>query len=368
MMAALLLCYELTRKRRRAEAARAEAHAYEKALKATRQALPAAPSPLKTATWESWRLAASGFNVPPSALEIPGHLLSPNTVDPSTYENRLLFGRFQTSSNPRVRQGTNLLLKAEDVHTGRTVLLKILRPYAPQRDRERCEVENFCLANGGPYTPELIAAYELDTGQRCLVMNKLPGLSLETLLERSGSFGVRQQIELARRLVRALQYLHEQLDTGHHDIKPANILVSCTGEGDALTIQAVHLIDFDLASPQAFNEVQASLCRGTPSYSAPEAAIGVKVVSQLVDQFALGATLYEMFVEHRIVAGDDALQVSVSIAQGHYIEDVQRDLSDTAHPGYAQVIARMLAHNPRDRYPSMAAVAVALAELSERAP
>ena len=78
---------------------------------------------------------------------------------------------------------------------------------------------------------------------------------------------IRQAAELVAKVARTVHYAHEH-GILHRDIKPGNILLDKNGEP--------HLADFGLAR---LVETESTLTRtkdlmGTPSYMAPEQAVG----------------------------------------------------------------------------------------------
>ena len=88
----------------------------------------------------------------------------------------------------------------------------------------------------------------------------------------------------------ALSHMHRR-GVYHGDLKPANIMLTKTGQ--------VKLIDFGTAwvRGQDKNRIQ-----GTPQYIAPEQA-NEKVVNEKTDIYNLGATMYRMFTGRFAAAG-----------------------------------------------------------------
>src|SRR5262249_59672467 len=84
----------------------------------------------------------------------------------------------------------------------------------------------------------------------------------------------------------------------HRDIKPANILLDANGEP--------HLTDFGLAR---LREAESGVTRtedilGTPSYMAPEQAVGNNAaVSNVTDVYGLGPVRYQLLTGQTPFAG-----------------------------------------------------------------
>jgi serine/threonine protein kinase len=108
---------------------------------------------------------------------------------------------------------------------------------------------------------------------------------------------IRRAVELIAKIARAIQYAHEH-GILHRDIKPGNILLDQKGEP--------HLTDFGLAR---LVETESTVTRtkevlGTPSYMAPEQAIGeTKNLTSAIDVYGLGAVLYQLLTGHPPFAG-----------------------------------------------------------------
>src|SRR5262249_26978957 len=131
------------------------------------------------------------------------------------------------------------------------------------------QVFDVCTHAGAPY----------------LVMEFVEGGSLEKQL-----LGQPQQPRQAARLVETLaRAVHEahKRHIVHRDLKPANVLLTEDG--------MPKVTDFGLAKRLDLGQGQTRTgsIMGTPSYMAPEQAMGKKDVGFPADVYALGAILYE---------------------------------------------------------------------------
>lgn len=149
--------------------------------------------------------------------------------------------------------------------------------------------------------------------------------------------------EAATALAAALDHLHAA-GFVHADVSPRNVVV---GGG------AVTLVDFGSAT--SVGQVQARPS-GTYAYMAPEQARG-QALTGAADQFALAALLWEQLAGRRLFwrAAPHLTLVAV-------VEDAAPPLGDPALAAADAVLARGLAKDPRDRYPSCADLAAALAD------
>ncbi|MCG3133791.1 MAG: Serine/threonine-protein kinase PknD [Planctomycetes bacterium] len=133
-----------------------------------------------------------------------------------------------------------------------------------------------------------------DQGHLCILMEYVPGETLQDRIDDLGSVQPRKALDIAAQVARALSAAHE---TGivHRDIKPANIML-------ARGTDAVKVVDFGLAAKGAANRV------GTPLYMSPEAAQG-KRIDEKSDVYALGVSLYQMLTGKHPVTGTSVKEI-----------------------------------------------------------
>src|SRR5436190_1954564 len=127
-------------------------------------------------------------------------------------------------------------------------------------------------------------------------MQFIEGGQLDEVVRRA-PLSVRQATELTAKVARTVNYAHEH-GILHRDIKPGNILLDKSGEP--------HLTDFGLAR---LLDTQSTVTRtmevlGTPSYMAPEQAVGSNAtVSSVTDVYGLGAVFYQLLTGQPPFAG-----------------------------------------------------------------
>src|SRR5206468_2398163 len=120
-----------------------------------------------------------------------------------------------------------------------------------------------------------------------LVMEFIPGETLQQRLDRTGPLETPEVLRLGRQIAEGLAAAHA---TGliHRDIKPGNVLL----EGGAN--ERVKITDFGLArAADDASMTQSGVVAGTPMYMAPEQAQG-ETLDQRADLFSLGSVLYVM--------------------------------------------------------------------------
>src|SRR5262245_41798470 len=162
------------------------------------------------------------------------------------------------------RGGMGVVLKAFDPTLRRKVAIKVLAPQwaSHAQARQRFEREARAAAQVRHENVVAIHAVEEADGLPYLVMEYVPGVSLQQELDRGGPFDLEEILQIAAHAAAGLAAAHEQ-DLIHRDVKPANILLDADGN--------VRLTDFGLA--RAVDDTtltQTGVIAGTPQYMAPE--------------------------------------------------------------------------------------------------
>src|SRR5262249_3674743 len=106
------------------------------------------------------------------------------------------------------------------------------------------------------------------------------------------------------------------------------------------------------------NITRVNQAMGTPAYMSPEQARDSTKVDQRADVYSLGATLYVMLTGQPVFKGTNALEVLTK----HATEPVVRpDVIVKGLPrALGDIVVKMMAKNPDDRYSSMDGVIRAL--------
>ena len=208
-------------------------------------------------------------------------------------------------------------------------------------------------------TVEIFDYGRTDDGTFFYVMEYLPGLSLEDLLERHGPLPAERVVHFLRQVCRGLHEAHE-VGLIHRDIKPANIFAAQRGG----LYDVVKLLDFGLVKPVGEN-ASANLSQeggisGTPLFMSPEQARGTGDLDARSDIYSLGAVAYALLTGRPPFDGSNPLDVMIAHVRdevewpSQHRADVPADLE--------RVILRCLAKSPEDRFQDVFSLEQALAE------
>ena len=167
----------------------------------------------------------------------------------------------------------------------------------------------------------------------CVVMEFAQGELFE-ILEDDRSLPEEEVRLIAKQLVRALHYLHENRII-HRDMKPQNILIGSNGN--------VKLCDFGFARAMSCNTMMVTSIKGTPLYMAPE-VVQEKPYNHTVDLWSLGVILYELYV------GQPPFYTnSIYSLINHIVKDPVKFPAEM-RPDFKSFLKGLLRKKPGDRY------------------
>src|SRR5947207_5944434 len=196
------------------------------------------------------------------------------------------------------RGGQGVVFRARQKNLNRTVALKVisLGQWASKAHLRRFRLEAEAAAR--LEHPGIVPIHEVGErdGSCFFSMKFVEGGQLDEVVRRE-SMSTRQAAELIAKVARTVHYAHEH-GILHRDIKPGNILLDAKGEP--------HLTDFGRARlVESENSVTQTLdVLGTPSYMAPEQAVGNNAaVSSATDVYGLGGVLYQLLTGQPPFAG-----------------------------------------------------------------
>src|SRR6516165_2736871 len=187
------------------------------------------------------------------------------------------------------RGGQGVVFRARQKSLNRIVALKVvsLGQWASEAHLKRFRREAEAAASLDH--PCIVPIYEVGErdGACYFSMKFVNGGQLDEVANRR-PMSIRGAAELIAKLARTVHYAHQH-GIVHRDIKPGNILVDANGEP--------HLSDFGLARLLETESTMTGTLEmmGTPSYMAPEQALGNKApLTSATDVYGLGAIFYQL--------------------------------------------------------------------------
>ncbi|MDV6029902.1 MAG: protein kinase [Phycisphaera sp. RhM] len=268
----------------------------------------------------------------------------PNWLQPSSRADSI--GRLgQYEILEVVGQGAfGTVLKAFDTKLQRVVAIKVLNPELAVMSPARKRFLREARAAAAIRHENVVSIYAVEESPLPhLVMEYVPGETLQHRLDNQGPLSVGDVLRLGKQIADGLAAAHAgQLI--HRDVKPANILLE-TGVDDH-----VKITDFGLArTANDASLTQSGTIAGTPSYMAPEQALGLKL-DQRADLFSLGSVLYQMLTGRPPFRAANALAILRRVT-----EDVPRPMQEIIPdiPDWlCQIVGRLHEKKPENRFTS----------------
>lgn len=258
------------------------------------------------------------------------------------------------------RGAMGVVYLAQHNETGRRVALKLI---VPESAAARSAIDRFLREMSVISQlkhPNIVEWLEQGTtrGQFWFAMEYVSGANLESLANaHRGKYPINQACRMASQVLKGLEHAHKQ-GFVHRDIKPENILIGQTDAGLVAKIS-----DFGLA--KSFRGIGLSgltfsgEMRGTIPFMPPEQMLDFKKVLPSGDLYASAATLYYLitgqFIYDQVAEGGDLIRMLLEESPVP-IEHRRGDIPS----GLAAVMAKCLSRDPADRYPTAAAMRLAL--------
>lgn len=192
----------------------------------------------------------------------------------------------------------------------------------------------------------------LDAGRQddlyYMIMDYVEGATAKVRLDAGGRYGWREGVQIVMAVCDALRYAAAE-GIVHRDIKPDNFMIDGAG---VVRLMDLGLAKMDMQVPSSLT--QSSDVLGTPFYMSPEQIRDPRNADPRSDIYSLGATLYHMICGEPPFGGNSIYEVmnchlrDPIVPPNRKAPDVPESLCD--------VIAKMMAKAPADRYQDYAAL------------
>jgi serine/threonine protein kinase len=248
------------------------------------------------------------------------------------------------------RSGMSVVYEAENPRLGNTVALKVLVPELAANDVFRARFLKESRIAASLSHPNVIPIYDMGSHEDLLyiAMRYVAGADLRGLLKAQHSIPPLQALSLIGQTGRALDIAHLH-GLVHRDVKPGNILIEQLENDD--DPGHVYLTDFGITKHAASRSglTATGEFMGTIDYIAPEQIRG-KSVDGRADIYSLGCVLYECLTGR--VPFEKDIQAAVLWAHVEEMPAMPSTLRPELPAGIDAVLARVLAKDPGERYPT----------------
>jgi serine/threonine-protein kinase len=211
--------------------------------------------------------------------------------------------------------------------------------------------------------PNIAQLYDFsldDDGFAFIVMEYIPGMTLQASLRHNGPLPLGLALEVAQQSLRALAFLHGK-GFVHRDISPDNLMLARGEEGEPV----VKIIDLGIAKALASGAgiTNAGMFVGKVRYAPPEQfrAEGAAAVDARGDLYSFMVVLYELLTGRFPIQGKDPS----SIIAGHLffppLDFAESDPAERVPVELRQVVLKGLAKDAADRFATAQDLSRALA-------
>jgi serine/threonine-protein kinase len=261
--------------------------------------------------------------------------------------------------------------------------LKVLRPEALESDEGKQRFLQEMEAMARLEHPNIVQFCDIDQAEDIFyfAMEFVEGTDLGKYVRLSGPLPAAEACEYIYQTALGLQHAHER-NLVHRDIKPVNLFLTHvnlpqtsrtrSAYHSQLTTQStrseplIKILDWGLANLRTMMgrtqaQMMESMARGiigTADYLSPEQARSADSVDIRGDIYSLGCTFYYLLTRRAPFPGGSLMQklLQHQQSQPQPIEELRSDIPAVI----TDILNRMLAKDPQDRFQTPAAVALAL--------
>ena len=270
------------------------------------------------------------------------------------YERRYRFGSTMIRGHRCLRQvgsgGMCTIYLAESERAGSVVVLKVFNQVPDVSERiasfDRFLREYEIVA--GLDHENIVRIYDLGVADdhAYIAMEHFPNGDLRQRMKSPMSTAT--AVAYLEQIASALHAIHS-VGILHRDMKPANVMLRADG--------TLCLIDFGLAKANVDTELTGTReIFGTPYYMSPEQG-HAETIDARSDIYSLGVMFYEMLIGRKPFSGSTAMEVIYKHKRAELPEIPPQ------FAGYEDILRRMLAKSPADRFQSAAQLLQAISAL-----
>ncbi|MEE3370163.1 MAG: serine/threonine-protein kinase [Planctomycetota bacterium] len=257
--------------------------------------------------------------------------------------------------------GMGTVYRATDTSLGRTVAVKVVAR-DQSADATLARFKNEAQSAARLDHPNIAQVFYVgeDAGWHYIVFEFIDGVNLRDLVQQAGRLSIADAVSFTLQVAEAIDHASRR-DVIHRDIKPSNVLVMKDGK--------VKLVDMGLArlsqvESTAHDLTASGVTLGTFDYISPEQAADPRDADVRSDIYSLGCTLFFILTASPPFPNGTVLQKLLSHS-GETPPDV-REYRDDVDDSLAQILAKMLAKQPGERYQHPSELCGDLLLLAER--
>jgi len=282
------------------------------------------------------------------ASPLPGSPVPAENLSSTTFfaPGTLLSARYQVL---RIlgQGGMGAVYQARDQELDRIIALKVIRPELASNPSILARFKQELILSRNVTHKNVVRIFDLGEaeGTKFITMEYVEGEDLRAILRRKGKFHSKEAVAVIQQICRALEAAHSE-GVIHRDLKPQNVMRDPQGR--------VVVMDFGLArSLESDGMTQTGALVGTLEYMSPEQALGASL-DQRSDLFAVGLIFYELLTGKAPYKADTA--IASLMKRTHERAIPASDVDSSVPVSLSAIVSRCLERDPKDRYPSAAAL------------
>ncbi len=269
------------------------------------------------------------------------------------------------------RGGMGAVYLARQISLDRLVAVKVLLPKAAANPGFVARFTREAYAAAQLVHHNVVQIYDIGSAGAAhyFSMEYVKGETLTELVRRERKLDPEKAVGYILQAARGLKYGHDR-GMIHRDVKPDNLMINDQGIVKVADMGLVKLADdletanhaptrdkaAELSAPVGLTRVGFAL--GTPSYMSPEQAANSTAAGPASDVYSLGCTLYVLLTGKPPFVGQTVMEVLTQHATAPIV--LPDALVKRVPKALADILVKMLAKKPEDRYPDMGAVIAAL--------
>jgi serine/threonine protein kinase/WD40 repeat protein len=257
--------------------------------------------------------------------------------------------------------GMGEVFRARHVRLERVVALKIIRTDRLKAKDAVGRFEREAKAAAQLHHPNIVTLFDEGSAGDVLylAMEFIKGVDLARWVRQKGPMPVANACNFVRQAALGLQHANER-GMVHRDIKPSNLMLVAGANQVKLLDMGLARLDNDSQTTDDGQPITVEgAVMGTPDFLAPEQAKNAHGVDIRADVYSLGCTLFFLVTGSAPFAGGSLLEKLLK----HQTESPRplAELRPDTPPGLQQVLDKMMAKKPEDRFQTPALLASALA-------
>ena len=250
---------------------------------------------------------------------------------------------------PIGRGGMGVVYKAYHPRLQRYYAIKLLRGLHLGDDTAIVRLQREMAAAGRVEHENIVYSSDAGTqdGVDYLVMEFVEGLDLSRLVAACDALSIADACEIIRQAALGLAHI-EACGLVHRDMKPSNLMLSTEGVVKILDLGLARLREAPIDEAEA---THSGFLLGTADYIAPEQAENARNVDIRADLYSLGCTLFKLLTGNPPFSGDVSKSVLQKVEAHRMlppppVTDRRPDIPEAL----TQIVARLLAKSPADRF------------------